>query len=279
LRAIELGEQLRYYAELGKWLSNLAGLYLGRNRLDKAGRYARRAVEIVETLDLSAAPWTTYGILARIATAQGCIEEAAPWRRKEQDSYAAYAGSSLDIQKWQEEIAVIVAGCQGKAEAKEAAQQIIAHYQDSQDWGNLVRAIRRILDGERDIEALRGELDRTDFVIVRTILTQILCTAPASAQSADAPSALANIRQQWAGNVAAIIAASQADAEAEAQVAPLLSQLEQQDDWRALAAALRRILAGERNADALLAGLDDTDALIIGDVLRGLGVAAESEQA
>ena len=26
LRAIELGEQLRYYAELGKWLSNLANV-------------------------------------------------------------------------------------------------------------------------------------------------------------------------------------------------------------------------------------------------------------
>jgi hypothetical protein len=53
---------------------------------------------------------------------------------------------------------------------------------------------------------------------------------------------------------------------------PLLAQLSGQDDWRGLVAALRRILAGERDPATLLPGLDPTDTLIAEDVLRALGV-------
>jgi hypothetical protein len=120
-------------------------------------------------------------------------------------------------------------------------------------------------------------------VIIHTILAQLSGTAPsaptAASQPADTAAAIARIRQQWAGNVEAIVAACQGDADAAAQVAPLLDHLAQQDDLRARVAVLRRILAGECDADALLADLDATDALIAGDVLRGLGVAEESEQA
>ena len=93
--ASRLGE----HAGLRSRLSNLAGLYLSQGRLDEAGRYARRAVEIEETLDLSSEPWKIYSILAQIAEAQGRPDEAAGWRRKEQESYAAYAGASYEMRK------------------------------------------------------------------------------------------------------------------------------------------------------------------------------------
>jgi hypothetical protein len=48
--------------------------------------------------------------------------------------------------------------------------------------------------------------------------------------------------------------------------------MSQKDGWRNLVAVLRRILAGERDPLALLPGLDDTDVIIAGDVLRALGV-------
>jgi hypothetical protein len=51
-----------------------------------------------------------------------------------------------------------------------------------------------------------------------------------------------------------------------------LDQMSRKDDWRALADALRRILNGARDPIALFASLDNTDALIAGDVLRALGV-------
>jgi hypothetical protein len=53
-------------------------------------------------------------------------------------------------------------------------------------------------------------------------------------------------------------------------VGGFLDHLSGQDDWRALAATLRRILSGERDPDILLSGLDATDTIIVSDVLRGL---------
>jgi tetratricopeptide (TPR) repeat protein len=286
LRAIELGEQLGDRKGLAARFSNLASLYLDQNRLDEAARYARRAVAIKETLDLSAEPWTTYAILARIATAQISTGEAAQWRRKEQDSYAAYAGSAHATRQYQNLIAAVVRATQGNVEAQELVKSEYPKMQaGGEEWQQTANAIRSIIVGERDIETLRKDLSFTGFVIIHTILAQLSGAAPATPdpaaipQPVDASDAIARIRQQWAGNVAAIVAACQGDAEAAAQVGPWLDHQEQQDDWRALAVVLRRILAGERDADALLAGLDATDALIAGDVLRGLGVAPESDAA
>ena len=58
---------------------------------------------------------------------------------------------------------------------------------------------------------------------------------------------------------------------------PFLEQLSAQDDWRDLAATLRRVLAGERDPRVLLAGLDPTGTLVVADVLRALGVAGLPE--
>ena len=40
-------------------------------------------------------------------------------------------------------------------------------------WGKLVAAIRRILDGERDEEAIGEGLDREEWLIVHAILREI----------------------------------------------------------------------------------------------------------
>lgn len=84
--------------------------------------------------------------------------------------------------------------------------------------------------------------------------------------------AMANIREQWGPVIQDVIAASQGDAQIAARLEPFLYTMSQREDWRALMAALRRILAGERDPMQLLSGLDDTDVIIAGDVLRGLGV-------
>lgn len=85
-------------------------------------------------------------------------------------------------------------------------------------------------------------------------------------------SAIAQIREQWSEVIQAVVAASNGDADAAMQLAPFLDKMSQRDDWRALMAVLRRILSGERDPMQLLPGLDYTDALIVGDILRGLGV-------
>ena len=84
--------------------------------------------------------------------------------------------------------------------------------------------------------------------------------------------AIARIRAQWRDVVQAVVAACQGDTDAAAQLPSFLDQMSRKDDWRTLADALRRILNGERDPTALFASLDDTDALVAGDVLRALGV-------
>jgi hypothetical protein len=71
--------------------------------------------------------------------------------------------------------------------------------------------------------------------------------------------------------VAVVVAATQGSSEAAGQLAPILQHLSGQEDWRTLAAVLGRILNGEREI-ALLAGLDQTDTIIAGNILRALGL-------
>jgi len=287
LRAQELKDQVA--PQNDSTIYNLADLYLSQGRLDEAEAYARRAVAIVETLDLSAEPWKNYALLARIAEARGRADEAASWRRKEQESYAAYAGSSLDIQKWEQEIAVIVAACQGNTQAQALASQIISQYQDSKDWSNLVKVFQRILDGERDLATLGKGLDRIDYAIITTILAQLSgnaapqgvsgpqspvtspqspVTSPQSPGSGRSPTAPA--LPQWAPDfVAAVVAAAQGHPQAVEAVNAILPQLEQAN-WHAMCGAVRRILAGETEMGALQHGLDDQDTAIVHAILAHL---------
>ena len=83
---------------------------------------------------------------------------------------------------------------------------------------------------------------------------------------------VAQVREQWQGVIDTLVAAGRGDAAAIEQFTPFLAELERKPDWRTLAGVLARILNGERDPLELLRGLDETDTLIAGDVLRGLGV-------
>jgi tetratricopeptide (TPR) repeat protein len=75
---------------------------------------------------------------------------------------------------------------------------------------------------------------------------------------------------RWQPNIAAIAAAARGDAHAAAEVEELLTALAGSDDWAALAAALRRVLAGERDHAQLTAGLDPVDTAILAATLDRL---------
>ncbi|MBL7063667.1 MAG: hypothetical protein ISS49_05585 [Anaerolineae bacterium] len=128
-------------------------------------------------------------------------------------------------------------------------------------------------------------MPRNAYVIVRAILARLSEPALSGAAGETPPTpevsptppvspgaAIAQLRQQWAPVIQAVVAACEGQAQAAAHLQPLLAQLSHQDDWRHLVAALRRILAGERDPAALLPGLDATDTLIASDLLRALGV-------
>ncbi len=158
----------------GSTLGNLAILCLSQGRLDEAERYAFRALEIMETLDLSAKPWKIYGTLADVAGAKGQGGETVCWRRKEQDSYAAYAGAAHKMRQHRPLVEKVVAACRG---SEEAGRWVEGEYPKMEaaggGWTQTAAMIRRILAGERDIEALRAEIDHTGYLIVRTILARL----------------------------------------------------------------------------------------------------------
>ncbi len=86
-----------------------------------------------------------------------------------------------------------------------------------------------------------------------------------------------SLLQQWQPVIALVVATIQGDEVARSQLLPLLDQLSSSGDWRSLAAALQRVLAGERDRDVLLPGLDATDQSILAATLDALQPEASPE--
>lgn len=294
LREIEIDEQIGNPKELAMDFNNLADLYLAQGRLEEAGRLARRAVEIDGTLDLSAEPWKTYSLLARIAMAQGRAGEAADWRRKERQSRDAYPGTRYQVEQlllnFQPVIAGVLAACQGDGPARARVEALFEPFRRG-NW-QIVEAIRRIWAGERDAEALTAEIDYNSRAIVLAILRQLggeeapapgappagagaqvgTGGAPPEGEDASAAAEVERIRQEWDEVITGVVDACTGSAEAVEMLESFFQDMKRQDDWRLLIATLQRILAGERDPQALLAGLDPTDTVVVVETLHRLGV-------
>mgnify|MGYP000901445190 FL=1 len=80
--------------------------------------------------------------------------------------------------------------------------------------------------------------------------------------------ATAQMLNHFAPLIQAVIAAARGNRQARADVEEALPQLEK-NNWH-IAGPIRRIWAGERNEAPLVAGLDDSDALIMREILRQL---------
>jgi tetratricopeptide (TPR) repeat protein len=106
-----------------------------------------------------------------------------------------------------------------------------------------------------------------DRQAVADALAEILRTA-ASSNSEQDP-VIQDHLQQLEPVIAATVAAAGGESQAAAQLTPFLDQLAQDSDWAALAAVLRRIIGGDRDA-SLLRGLDPADTAIASQVLARL---------
>ena len=78
----------------------------------------------------------------------------------------------------------------------------------------------------------------------------------------------AQILQQFARVIEAVVAAAQGHPQARAAVEAAFDQFEQ-SGWR-IVEPIQRIWAGERDEAALTAGLDDADTLIVREILKQL---------
>ena len=156
------------------------------------------------------------------------------------------------------------------------------------ELGGTSRVLARELRQEADRKELPGTLDEVirvaeqtegvhldrlltalqpDRRAVAAALAEILRAAADTDPGQD--SAIQDQLQQWEPVIAATVAAAGGDSDAVAQLAPVLDQLAQDQDWAALAAVLRRIIGGDRDA-SLLPGLDPVGTAVTGQVLAQL---------
>lgn len=250
--------------------NNLANLYLSQNRLDEADDDARRALAIKETLDLSSEPWTSYGILAKIAEKRGWMDEVREWRRKEQESFAAFAGSENEIKQWLPIIAATVAACQGNEEAKKELEPFLQQQEQTDDWRNLIAVIRRIMNGERDGNIIEG-LDRIDAVIVMRILKALNGDTESLTANRQPPTVNNQPQEQQQGVtlpqlIELVERAEGGDKELGGQLFTAFQQMARADDpgMSALGNVLLRIVIGERSPD--LSGLPND----VASMVRGM---------
>jgi tetratricopeptide (TPR) repeat protein len=249
-RAIALGEEVEDTKGVALYCNNLADLLLNQGRLDEAEQYAHRAREIMETLDLSVGPWTTYAILARIAAQRGRPDEARAWRRKEQETFAAFPGAAHQVRQFQPLVAAVVRAAQGDAGARQEAEAWLQQMEATDETNQRFAAsARRILAGERDLDALTDGLQRIGGLLVRQVLAGLAGGAPAETSEVSETSEVLDL-DQLLDMVARAAAGDQALG---AQLFPALQRMagdrSAPPELRALVRVLVGALAGERKPD------------------------------
>ncbi|SDL49938.1 CHAT domain-containing protein [Geodermatophilus siccatus] len=180
-------------------------------------------------------------------------------------------GVQPHLDRWEPRLAAIVAATAGDQAARGQVDELLDSLADTSDWAALTQALRQVLSGERDPETLLADLDPIDTAIVTRLLDALagrirLQPAPGAqpAPSTEDPVG------QWEPVLAAIAAATAGNQAARQQVDQLLDSLADTADWAALARVLRRVLAGERDPEALLPGLDAIDTAIVTRLLDAL---------
>ncbi|MEW6678314.1 MAG: hypothetical protein AB1421_10375 [Pseudomonadota bacterium] len=137
---------------------------------------------------------------------------------------------------------------------------------EQQGWARLVGALRQIVDGKRD-EAVKLGLDDEDRIIVDAVLRGIQnpATLPALDQKPSGAAA--------APGLAALIDASgRGDAQALAALANMAEQMVRAGgDMARLGGIMRRLVNGERDADALARGMGPLGRQLLLSILEELG--------
>jgi tetratricopeptide (TPR) repeat protein len=175
------------------------------------------------------------------------------------------------LDRWEPTLAALVAAVHGDQDAAAAVDKTLTRAAGSQDWADLAAALRRILDGDRDPDTLLTGLDPIDTAILTRALDAVtgrLTLQPP--QPAETPNPDPATREPWPALIAAVVAAANGDHTAAAGINPIVDDLAGRDEWAALAAALRHIIAGQRDPHTLQTGLDPTDTAITTAVLTQL---------
>lgn len=172
------------------------------------------------------------------------------------------------LDQWEPVISGLVAADRGDTVADRALDLILASLAEHADWRQVVAVLRRIRTGERDPALVTG-LDPIDTAIVRRALAALAGTVPVDANAWRAGAAPTSPREPsppLAALAGATVAAAKGDLDATNALKPLLRALAAHPDWAPLAAAVQRILAGDRDP-ALRDALDHPAATTVVDLI------------
>jgi tetratricopeptide (TPR) repeat protein len=154
-------------------LNNLANLLQSQTgRLSEARQLAEEALAIGETLDSASAEiWKTYLLLGMIADQENDPIAAKEYRQQAQQTKAAFAGTQYELQQW----VWLIEGVVGAIDNLEARSVLEGVWLMLSDLGfeNLVGAINRIIEGEREEDDLCKGLSLEEGRIVMEILRQL----------------------------------------------------------------------------------------------------------
>ena len=163
-------------------LNNLAALLadeiragrMGRERLAEARGYAERALAIVEQLDdLSLEPWKDYSLAAKLADLEGQPAQAAAYRRREREAFAAFPGNRWHIdQQHGALIQAIAAAARGDGAARAWVEGEFPKM-EAADWRNVPPAIRKLWAGEREWHALCEGVDATSALLLLRVVEDV----------------------------------------------------------------------------------------------------------
>jgi tetratricopeptide (TPR) repeat protein len=155
-------------------LYNLAALLFSQPiRLLEAQELAKAALEIQQTLDPEATKiWNLYNLLAKIATAQGETNQSRKYLQLARTTKVAYAGTQYELDVHAPLIEFVVATVEDEA-VREKLEPLLALMMEI-GCKQLINAIRHILAGERNVEALWADLDLDDSMIIDAIVRRII---------------------------------------------------------------------------------------------------------
>jgi tetratricopeptide (TPR) repeat protein len=173
-KALAVERECGHLPGLSRTLISLADVLQRQSkRLPEARQLAERALAIKQSLDPNATEiWKSYTILAEIADKQNNPAQAREYRRQARKAWSNFPGSRSVLQQ-QASLMRDVIITVDQPQQRPQLEVGLAALEQNGNANLLVAAIRRILDGERDAEALCATLGVAESMIVETILLGI----------------------------------------------------------------------------------------------------------
>ena len=240
----------RAFQEAGQW--------------DEAERHYRESGRISEAQGNIAGAAQTWNSLALICEQAGKSTAAEAWYGKAIEGFREI-GDLISPSKCLSNLADLLQDQPGRlAEARNLAEEALAIKQTLDPGAAEIWKIYNILAEIADKEAaVASNADRQ-----AELQTQ---ARDYRRQARDARAAFAGTQHELQPHLPLIRAVVETvgDQEKETELEQVLLQLEQ-NGWNNLVAAIRRVIGGERAADALFEGLDSQDSTILETILRAL---------